>query len=317
VRFQAGQLVKKGDVLFAIDPRWYRATYDLARAQVDEARAHASVAEREAKRADELLAAAAISSEEAEARRSRALEAKAALASAEAALASARLDFENTEVRAPIDGRISRALVTPGNLVSGAPGNATVLATIVSTGAAYVYADIDETTLLKFNRLLREHRIALDHGHVPAELQLADENGFPRHGYIESTDNRLNPDTGSLMVRLVFPNSDNALVPGLFARVRIPVGAPQPALLISDRAIGTDQSQKFVLALAENNTAAYRTVKLGGLVADKRVVLSGLHTGDRVIVNGLQRVRPGMTVDPEVAVASAAKSSSATTVAVR
>jgi RND family efflux transporter MFP subunit len=304
VRFQAGQIVHKGDVLFTIDPRWYRAQFDLASAQVQQARAHAAVTGREAKRADELLAAAAISSEEAEARRSRALEAEAALASAEAALATARLDYENTDVRAPIDGRIGRALVTAGNLVSGAPGNATILATIVSRGPAYVYADIDETTLLKFNRLLREHRLGGADGRVPVELQLADESGYPRRGYIESTDNRLNPATGSLVVRMVFPNQDEALIPGLFARVRVPIAAPAPSLLVSERAIGTDQSQKFVLALAENNTAVYRTVKLGGAVQDKRIVRSGLRPGDRVIVNGLQRVRPGMAVQPELAVAT-------------
>jgi RND family efflux transporter MFP subunit len=302
VRFQAGQIVRKGDVLFTIDPRWYRAQFDLATAQVQQARAHAAVAAREARRADELLAAAAISSEEAEARRSRALEAEAALASAEAALATARLDYENTDVRAPIDGRIGRALVTAGNLVSGAPGNATMLATIVSRGPAYVYADIDETTLLKFNRLLREHRLGGADGRVPVELQLADESGYPRRGYIESTDNRLNPATGSLVVRMVFPNQDEALIPGLFARVRVPIAAPSPSLLVSERAIGTDQSQKFVLAVAEDNTAVYRTVKLGGAVQDKRIVRSGLRPGDRVIVNGLQRVRPGMAVQPELAV---------------
>jgi RND family efflux transporter MFP subunit len=300
VQFQAGQLVNKNDVLFKIDPRWYRAQYDLTRAQADQARAHAEIAEREAKRADELLAASAISSEEAEARRSRAVEARAAYASAQAALETAQLDLEHTEVRAPIAGRISRALVTTGNLVSGAPGNATVLATIVSVGDAYVYADIDESTLLKFNRLLRENRIALENGRVPVEMQLADESAYPRRGYVESTDNRLNSATGSLLLRLVFPNSDNQLVPGLFARVRIPVGAPQPELLISERAIGTDQSQKFVLALTENNTVAYRTVKLGPAFESKRVVRDGLKQGEKIVVNGLQRVRPGMTVQPEV-----------------
>lgn len=305
VHFQAGQLVRRGDALFTIDPRWYRAQLDLAAAQAQQARAAAEIAERESNRAEELLRAAAISSEEAESRRSRALQAKAALASAEAALASARLDYEHTEVRAPIDGRISRALVTPGNLVSGAPGNAAVLATIVSEGAAYVYAEIDESALLKFNRLLRENRLAVVNGRVPVEMQLADENEYPRRGYIESTDNRLNPSTGSLTLRLVFSNSDRALVPGLFARVRIPISAPSPALLISERAIGTDQSQKFVLAVGEDNTAVYRSVKLGSVIGGKRVVRDGLEPGDRVIVNGLQRVRPGMRVEPETAVASA------------
>jgi RND family efflux transporter MFP subunit len=303
VRFQAGQVVQKGDLLFTIDPRWYRAQFDLATAQVAQARAHADVADREAKRADELLAGAAISSEEAEARRSRALEAHAGLASAEAALSAARLDLEFTEVRAPITGRVSRALVTPGNLVSGSPGNATLLTTIVSVGEAYVYADLDEAAVLRFNRLARDNRLPMENGHIPVELQLADEDGYPRRGYIESTDNRLNAGTGSLVLRMLFPNTDHALLPGLFARVRVPVSAPQPALLVSERAIGTDQGQKFVLALANNNTVVYRTVQLGGEFEGKRIVRSGLQSGDQIVVNGLQRVRPGMTVTPELAVA--------------
>lgn len=317
VHFQAGQIVHKGDVLFSVDPRWYRAQFDLASAQAAQAKAHADIAAREAARADDLLAASAISHEEAEARRSREVEARAAHASAAAAVETARLDLENTDVRAPIEGRISRALVTAGNLVSGSPGNATLLATIVSVGEAYVYADLDETTFLKFNRLLRENRVTIQDGRVPVEMQLADETGYPRRGFIESSDNRLNSNTGSLVLRLVFPNTDHALVPGLFARVRVPVGSPRPALLVSERAIGTDQSQKFVLALAENNTAVYRTVKLGGSVKDKRVISAGLQPGDRIIVNGLQRVRPGMTVDPESAVASVPAVATTTIVARR
>lgn len=285
VGFRAGQLVQKGDVLFAIDPRWYRAQADLAAARAD-------VADREAARAEKLLAAAAISSEEVEARR-------AAAAEARAALETARLDLEHTQVRAPISGRIGRALVTPGNLVAGSAGGGTLLATIVASGDAYVYADLDESALLKFNRLLREGRILTRDGRIPVDLQLADETGYPRRGYLESADNRVNPATGSLALRLVFPNEDGALVPGLFARVRLPLSAPLPALLISERAIGTDQNQKFVLAVGRDNTVAYRTVKLGTTVDGKRVVREGLQAGDRIIVNGLQRVRPGMTVTPE------------------
>ena len=286
VHFQAGQLVRKGDVLFSIDPRWYQAQYDLAAA-----RAH--VAGREAARAERLLAAAAISGEEAEARH-------AAAAEARAALETAKLDLEHTAVRAPIAGRISRAFVTAGNLVSGSPGNATLLTTIVSVGETYVYADLDEATLLKFNRLAREGHILTRNGRIPVDLQLADESDFPRHGYIESADNRVNPATGSLVLRLLFPNDDDALIPGLFARVRIPVSAPTPALLVSERAIGTDQGQKFVLAVNDGNTVAYRAVKLGSIIDGKRVVREGLRSGAPSIVNGLQRVRPGMTVTPEL-----------------
>jgi RND family efflux transporter MFP subunit len=289
VHFQAGQLVKEGDILFTIDPRWYRAQFDLATAR-------AEVADREAKRADELLAAQAISAEEADARHAR-------FAEARAELTTARLDLEHTEVRSPIAGRISRALITAGNLVSGSPGDATLLTTIVSVGDAFVYADIDEATFLKFNRLARESRV-VGPGRVPVDLELADETGYPRHGYIESSDNRVNPSTGSLTLRMIFPDTDGTLVPGLFARVRVPVGAPKSTILVSERAIETDQSQKFVLVVGADRIATYRTVQLGGAVEGKRVVLEGLHTGDRVIVNGLQRVRPGMAVDPEAAVAA-------------
>lgn len=290
IHFQAGQLVKKGDLLFTIDPRWYQAQFDLANAR-------AGVAVREAKRAQDLLAAAAISSEEAESRRAKAAE-------AQAELVAARLDLEHTEVRSPIDGRVNRAFVTAGNLVSGAPGNATALTTIVSTGAAYVYADLDENTLLKFNRSARDHHLLTEGGRVPVTMQLADELDYPRDGYIESMDNRVNPATGTLTVRMLFPNEDGALVPGLFARVRLPVGAPQTTLLVSERAIGTDQSQKFVLTVSSDNTVAYRTVKLGGAISGKRVIRQGLNPGDSIIVNGLQRVRPGMTVAPELEVAA-------------
>jgi RND family efflux transporter MFP subunit len=282
VHFQAGQLVKEGDLLFTIDPRWYQAQFDLATARTE-------VADSEAKRADELLAEQAISAEEAEAR---------------AELTTARLDLEHTQVRAPIAGRISRALITEGNLVSGSPGDATLLTTIVSVGGAFVYADIDEATFLKFSRLARESRITGPGGRVPADLELADETGYPRHGYIESSDNRVNPDTGSLTLRMLFPDSDGTLVPGLFARVRVPVGAPEPTILVSERAVETDQSQKFVLVVGADHIASYRTVRLGAAVDGKRIVLDGLHPGDRVIVNGLQRVRPGMAVDPELAVAA-------------
>ncbi|MDF3056620.1 MAG: rane protein [Rariglobus sp.] len=307
VRLQAGQLVSKGDILFTIDPRWYRAQFDLATAQVESARVRVSIAEREAKRSDELLKERAISVEEADTRSSRLAEARAGLLAAEAALAAARLDLEHTEVRSPITGRVSRAYVTAGNLVSGAPGSATLLTSIVSTGEVYVYADVDEATVLAFNRLQAAGRLATNPaGLVPVEMELSDETGFPHRGVIESADNRLDSGTGSLVLRMVFSNTNGQLIPGLSARVRLPVSAPEPTLFISERAIGTDQSQKFVLTVDAANTVAYRTVKLGSIIDGRRVVREGLAPGDRVIVNGLQRVRPGMTVVAETAPAPAA-----------
>lgn len=299
VRFTSGQLVKKGDVLFVIDARWYKA--ELDRREAEHAMAHVRVdnAEREAKRTAQLLASRAISQEEADAREARYQEARAALVAAEAAINSARLDYEHTSIRSPIDGRVSRAWVTPGNYVSPVPGNNGILTTVVSIDPIHVYVDMDENTLLQFNALRRDGQIGGTSGKIDVELQLANEAGFEHRGYVESLDNRVDPQTGSIVLRAVVPNPDGRIVPGLFARLRVPSSARHPALLIDETAIGTDQAQKFVLALSASNTAAYRPVELGPLVAGKRIVRKGLGAGERVIVNGVARVRPGMPVSPQ------------------
>jgi RND family efflux transporter MFP subunit len=290
VRFKSGQLVKKGDVLFVIDPRWNQAAFDQRQAEYEQAKS-------EADRTDKLLANDAISAEEAEARKSRAEVTKAVLD-------SAKLDLEYTQVKAPIDGRVSRALFTEGNFVSGTPGSASLLTTVVSVNPVYVYADIDEDTLLKFNSLVESKKLgATDGGKIPVELQLADESDFPHKGYIESFDNRLDPNTGSILLRAVFANDDDRIVPGLFARIRIPLSERHNALLIDERSIGTDQANKFVLTLTPTNTVQYQAVELGPLVDGKRVVRSGLEVGEKIVVNGLARVRPGMPVTPEDQVA--------------
>jgi RND family efflux transporter MFP subunit len=290
VHFQSGQLVKKGDVLFVIDPRWNQATFNQRKAEYEQAK---SVADRTAK----LLANNAISAEDAEARDSRAEVAKAALDTAE-------LDLQYTEVRAPIDGRVSRALLTEGNYVSGSASSASLLTTVVSVNPVYVYADIDEDTLLKFNSLVESKKLGVtDGGRVPVELQLADESDFPHKGYIESFDNRLDPNTGSILLRAVFANDDDRIVPGLFARIRIPLSERHPVMLVDERAIGTDQANKFVLTLTATNTVQYQAVDLGPLVDGKRVVRSGLTAGEKIVVNGLSHVRPGMLVTPESEVA--------------
>jgi len=286
VRFQSGQLVKKGDVLFVIDPRWNQAVFDQRQAEYEQAKS-------EADRTGKLLANNAISAEEAEARKARAEEAKAALD-------SAKLDLEYTEVKAPIDGRVSRALLTGGNYVSGNAGSASLLTTVVSVNPVYVYADIDEDSLLKFNELVDSKKLGTtDGGKIPVELQLADESDFPHQGYIESFDNRLDPNTGSILLRAVFPNDDSRIVPGLFARIRIPMSERHSALLIDERAIGTDQANKFVLTLTPTNTVQYQAVELGPLVDGKRIVRSGLEAGEKIVVNDLARVRPGMPVTPQ------------------
>jgi RND family efflux transporter MFP subunit len=295
VRFQSGQMVKKGDVLFVIDPRWNQAVFDQRQAEYDQAKS-------ENDRTAKLLANNAISAEEAEGRKARYEEAKAALD-------SARLDLEYTEVKAPIDGRVSRALLTEGNYVSGNAGSASLLTTVVSVNPVYVHADIDEDTLLKFNELVYSKKLGTtDDGKIPVQLELADENDFPHQGYIESFDNKLDPDTGSILLRAVFPNDDGRIVPGLFARIRIPLSERHNALLIDERSIGTDQANKFVLTLSPTNTVQYQAVELGPLFEGKRVVRSGLEVGEKIVVNGLARVRPGMPVTPQDEVANTANS---------
>jgi RND family efflux transporter MFP subunit len=304
VRFQSGQLVKKGDVLFVIDPRWHQAAFNNLEAEAERANVRLENAKRESDRASALLANKAISIEESDARVARFQEAKAALLAAQAARDSSKLDLDYTQVRAPIDGRVSRAFLTVGNYISGGPGSSSLLTTLVSVNPVYVYADVDEDSLLKFNTLVQSKKMETNgDGQTPIELQLADETGFPHSGHIESFDNRVDPNTGSILLRAVFSNDDGRIVPGLFARIRVPLSDRHPALLVSERAIGTDQAQKYVLTLTPSNTVAYTAVKLGPAMDGKRIVRSGLLAGEKIIVNGMERIRPGMPVTPQEQVA--------------
>jgi multidrug efflux system membrane fusion protein len=307
VRFVAGQLVHQGDVLFVIDRRWYKADYDRTTAEVARASATLGNAQRISHRADELLRNHTISQEEADGRRSELDEASAALKSAEAARDVAELNYAQSEVRAPITGRIGRALLTEGNYASGVDGYNTLLATLVSVDPVYVYATLDEAAYLKLTRFQSGGQLPLDErGKLPIQMELMDEDGFPRTGWIESFDNRVNADTASLLLRAVFPNPDGRLTPGLFARVQIPVSPKHPALLLSEAAIGTDQGQKFVLVVDKDDTAQYRKIMLGATIEGKRVVSAGITGADRVIIDGIARVRPGMKVSPQSAERSAA-----------
>ena len=300
VRFQSGQLVKKGDVLFVIDPRWHQAAFDRLEAEAERANVQLENAKREADRAEQLLATKAISAEEGDARVARFQEARAALLAAQAGRDSAKLDLDYTEVRAPIDGRVSHALLTQGNYVSGDSGSASLLTTLVSVNPVYVYADVDEDSLLKFNALAQARKIETDgDGRIPIELQLGDEAVFTHRGSIESFDNRVDPNTGSILLRAVFSNDDGRIVPGLFARIRVPLSERHPVVLVAERAIGTDQAQKYVLTVTATNTVAYQAVTLGPAVEGKRIVRSGLRAGDKIIINGIERVRPGMAVTPQ------------------
>jgi RND family efflux transporter MFP subunit len=298
VHFAAGQIVQTGDVLFVIDRRWYKAELDRTTAEVARAAAALENAQRISRRADELLKTRTISQEEADGRRSELAEAEAALKSAEAARDTAQLDYDQSEVRAPISGRISRALLTEGNYVSGVPGYNTLLTTVVSVDPVYVYATLDEAAYLRLLNLKAVGHQPSDQ-RLPVEMELTDEEGFPRRGYIESFDNRVSAETASITVRAVFPNTDGKLTPGLFARVRIPTSAQHSAFLISEKAIGTDQGQKYVLVVDKDEIAQYRRVTLGGLVDGERIVTEGVSSTDQIVVDGQARIRPGMKVAPQ------------------
>ncbi len=302
VHFKEGKEVKKGDVLFTIDPRPYQADYDRAEADRQRAESQADLAKNDADRAGRLIATKAISEEDFDTKNKTYYSAQAAVKSAKAALESAKLNLEFTEIHAPIDGRISRALVTEGNLVSGgvSGAGATLLTTIVSLDPLYLYGDADERAILKYIRLSKEGtRDSARNKNIPAEAELADETGFPHKGFMDFVDNRVDPNTGTLRARGVFPNTDHSLSPGFFARIRIPGSGKYQALLLPDRALGSDQAQKFVYVVNAENKVEFRPIKIGPMIDGLRVVKEGLKPGEQVIVEGLLLVRPGIVAEPK------------------
>ncbi len=303
VAFAEGKEVRKGDVLFEIDPRPYQAELARAEAQLAEARTGAELAAREVTRARRLVAVQAISREEYDSRVSAQAQGDASVQAAQAAVRTARLNLDWTRVRAPIAGRVSRAEVTAGNLVLAGPPTATLLTTVMSLDPVYVYFDADERTYLKYAGLARDGtRPSSRDARTPVYLGLIDEDGqFPHKGYVDFVDNTVNPETGTIRARAVFSNRDHAFTPGLFARLKLEGSGQYRATLVVDRAVGTDQDKKFVLVLKPDSTVDYRSVQLGRLVDGLRVVTSGLKQGDEVVINGLQRVRPGMKVTPTLA----------------
>src|SRR6185295_3297065 len=219
---------------------------------------------------------------------------------AKAALDSAKLNLEFTEIRSPIDGRIGRALVTAGNLVSGGASGAgaTLLTTVVSLDPLYLYGDADERAVLKYIRLSREgKRESARDKEIPAEMGLTDEVGFPHKGHMDFVDNRVDPNTGTLRARGVFTNADHGLSPGFFGRIRIPGSGKYNALLIPDRALGSDQAQKFVYVVNAEKKVEFRPVIIGPMVDGLRVVKKGLKPGEQIVIEGLMRVRPGIAVE--------------------
>jgi len=302
VHFKEGKEVKKGDLLFTIDPRPYQAEYDHADAEYERAVSQTDLAKNDFERAKRLIATKAISEEDYDTKSKTYTAAQAAVKSAKAALESAKLNLEFTQIHAPINGRISRAVVTEGNLISSGVGGsgATLLTTIVSLDPLYLYGDADERSILKYLRLRREgKRVSARDEEIPAEMGLSDEPGFPHSGYIDFVDNRVDPNTGTMRARGVFSNADHSLSPGFFARIRIPGSGKYPALLIPDRALGSDQAQKFVYVVNAEKKVEFRPVQIGPMIDGLRVVRSGLKAEEQVIVEGLMRVRPGVVVDPK------------------
>jgi RND family efflux transporter MFP subunit len=291
VAFTEGAIVRRGDPLFYIDARPYQAEVDRASADLERARTRAQLAQGEQERAQRLVATQAISREELDSRSSSKAEGDAAVRAAAAALETAKLNLEWTVVRAPITGRVSRAAVTPGNLVQAGPPSATLLTTIVSLDPIYVYFDSDEQAYLKYVGAMRARSSEL-----PVYVGLTNETGFPHKGKLDFVDNRLDAGAGTIRVRAVVPNPTQLFVPGLFARVRLVGNEPHAVTLIQDQAIGTDQDRKFVLILKPDSSVEYRPVTLGKLVDGLRVVNTGLTPGEDVVINGLLRVRPGMKV---------------------
>jgi len=293
VNYREGDEVKKGQVLFTIDDRSYRAALEQAKAELARARSQASLARSESGRSEKLIGTQAISREAWEQRRSAASQAQADVLAAEAAVDMAQLNLDFTRVTAPIDGRASRAQITAGNLVT-AGDSASVLTTLVSQQQMYVYFDVDENTFLNYQAMARQgqQRHAL-----PVEIALVGEQGFPHQGKIDFMDNQLTASTGTIRMRALLDNQQRQFTPGLFARVRLPGSAQFEAVLIDDKAVLTDQDRKYVYVVDGEGKAQRRDIQPGAMIDGLRIVKSGLKSGDRVIIAGLQKVfMPGMPV---------------------
>src|SRR5437879_3717278 len=290
VNFKEGALVKKGDALFELDPRPYQAMLNQAQAKVAQDEAQLTYDEVEYQRKLRLAATKAVSPSELDKSAAARGVDIANVAADKAVIASRQLDLDYTKVTAPVSGRVSRYLVTVGNLIqSGDQNGGTLLTTIVSVDPMYAYYDVDERTVQRISQLIRAGKVKWGRQTAwPVSLALATEEGFLHQGTVNFVDNQVNPKTGTLRVRGVFSNKDESLSPGFFARVRVPIGPPHQALLVSDRAIDTDQGQKIVYVVNEKNEVVSQPIRVGALHDGLRAIEDGLKSGERVIVNGLQ-----------------------------
>ncbi|MGN6370540.1 MAG: efflux RND transporter periplasmic adaptor subunit [Phycisphaerae bacterium] len=296
--FDEGSIVKKGDLLFVIDDRPYKADLDAKLADQQKFEAQLLIANLNYNRIAPLLNKASTQQEVDEAK-AQVAQGEAAVAAAKAAVETAKLNLEWCRVLSPIDGRVSNKLVTVGNLVNGGTGQVTLLTTVQSVSPMYCYVDIDENSVLKYQKLTAEGKLqSIYKGKVPCYLELADETGFPHEGYIDFADNHVDPSTGTQRVRGVLENKSGMLIPGLFARMRVPGSGQYKALLIPDIAIGNDQDQRSVLVVDKDNKVEPRRVMVGALFGNLRAIVSGLQPDDRVIINGQMHARPGAVVAP-------------------
>ena len=301
VHFREGSVVKKGDLLFLIDPRPYEAQLRRAEGDLELAKSRLNLAQKNLARVDFLIKSNAMSKEEAETRAALVRQAEAGVQASQAAVDAARLDVEFTRVTAPVTGRASRKLVTEGNLINGGVGTqGTLLTTIVSLDPLYVYFEANERDYLKYVRLAKSgERPSSREYKNPVQIGLADEKGFPHEGYMDFVDNQIDRGTGTIQGRAIVPNSDGLLAPGLFVRLRLIGSGRYKALLIPDDAVQSDQAEKFVWVVDGDNKVRYRRVTCGSLHDGLRVVREGLTPQDRVIVKGIQRARPDIVVEAQ------------------
>ena len=300
IRFEAGAIIKKGDLLYVIDPRPYQADFDRAAAEVERMQAQEKLAQIELDRAKELRAKNTISASEFDQKAATYQGASAATASAVAAKNAAALNLEFTQVKSPIDGRVSDARITLGNLVQPGAGPENVLTTVVSVDPIYAKVDADENAILKYVKLSEQgKRVSARTAKIPAWVELGNEADFPHEGYVDFVDNRLDPGTGTVRARVVLKNwNPNLITPGFFVRVRVAGATPYRAALVEDKVISSQQGLKYAFVVKPDNTIERRNLETAGLFEGKRIVKTGLKDGEKVVSTRLQLLQGGMPVKP-------------------
>lgn len=297
IKFDDGQAVNEGDLLFVIEQAPFEVALASAKAALQKAHAALQLAEANHARTAELFQRKVVTQQEVDVQKANLAGAQADVAAAEAQVRQAELNLQYTEIRAPLNGRIGRHLIDKGNLIQA---EQTQLAVIESIDPIQAYFNVSEPDLLRFMEMLRENKLPDPEKHPPVlYLQLGNETGFPHKGHLDYRELGVDPTTGTILRRAVFPNPDHALIPGLFARLRAPIGQPEPKLLVEERALGADQRGQYVLVVNDENVVEYRSVKTGIAVGDRRVIQDGIDKDDWIVVNGLQRARPGSKVSPQ------------------